>query len=88
MRIEKENKWNNEANMVSTENSPRILERFKTISIMPTRKVVNCTYHDQEKSSSELISKCRHANKFLLVNYKANDYLSNCAISMLAHHLY
>ena len=33
------------------------------------------TYHDQEELQlrSELISKWRHENKFLLANYKAND---------------
>ena len=34
------------------------------------------TYPDQEEllnKRSELISKCRHENKFLLANYRAND---------------
>ena len=33
-------------------------------------------YPDQEKllnKRSELVSKCRHINKFLLSNYKSND---------------
>ena len=39
-------------------------------------KLYIATYHDQEEllsKRSELISKCRHENKFLLANYKAND---------------
>ena len=37
-------------------------------------KIVN--FEDQDhllNKRSELISKCRHANKYLLRNYKAND---------------
>ena len=39
-----------------------------------TYKILN--YPDQEKllnKRSELVSKCRHGNKFLLSNYKSND---------------
>ena len=37
-------------------------------------------YPDQEKllnKKSELISKCRHVNKFLLSNYKSNNWWIN-----------
>ena len=39
-------------------------------------KLFIATYHDQNEllnKRSELISKCRHENKFLLANFKSND---------------
>ena len=40
-------------------------------------KLYIAIYHDQEllNKRSKSISKCRHENKFLLANYKANDQL-------------
>ena len=43
-------------------------------------------YPDQEELSnkrSELVSKCRHVNKFLLANYKSNDQCINQLIKKL-----
>ena len=39
-------------------------------------KLLIVTYPDQKQllnKRSELIAKCRHENKFLLINYKTND---------------
>ena len=44
--------------------------------IMSSEKLEIVNFEDQDhllNKSFELISKCRHANKYLLRNYKAND---------------
>ena len=42
MRIEKENKWNTESNMVNNENSFTAFEHFETMLFMHTQKAVYC----------------------------------------------
>ena len=64
--------------MVNTENSPRIFKHFETkrCRLCIHKKLYIATYRDQEELLNkllELTSKCRHENKFVLANYKAND---------------
>ena len=43
-----------------------------------TEKVLIATYENPEEllnKRSELMAKCRHNNKFLLSNYKSNDWI-------------
>ena len=76
MEIEKENKWNTETNMVNTEIVPGYSNVSKRCLLCLQEKMYIATYRYQEvllNKWPESILKCRHENKFLLANYKAND---------------
>ena len=62
--------------MVNSETCTVILKYTKKclLGLHEKHEIVN--FEDQDhllNKRSELISKCRHANKYLLCNYKAND---------------
>ena len=62
--------------MVHSQKGSCILQHYKKVSFMSPRKLEIVNYpHPEEllNKRSELVSKCRHANKCLLNNYKAND---------------
>ena len=55
---------------------PGYLNISKRCLLSLNEKLSIATYPDQKQllnKRSELIAKCRHENKFLLINYKAND---------------
>ena len=50
---------------------------------MPPREIRNPFYLNPDEllnKRSELVSKCRHAKKILLANYKANNYITQSAL--------
>ena len=65
--------------MINTENSPRVSKHFKMMSFMFLclhKNLYIATYYDQEEllnKRSKLLSKYRHENKFLLINYGLNN---------------
>ena len=64
--------------MVNSQKGPCILQCYKMCFLCLHEKLEIVNYpHSEEllNKRSELVSKCPHANKYLLNNYKANDKL-------------
>ena len=62
--------------MVNSQKGSCILQHYKNCLICLHKKLEIVYYpHPEEllNKQSDVVSKCRHANKYLLNNYKAND---------------
>ena len=62
--------------MVDSQKGSYILQHYNKVIFMSPRKAGHCQLQAPGRTvnnGSELVSKCRHANKYSLNNYKAND---------------